>query len=570
MLCPMPSPGKNLSLRDLAKKVGLSPATVSFALRGHPKIPEATRRRVEEAARKYGYRANAAMSAAMSAAGSGGKRAYRETVACLSPGTALDHATGDANEAQRRAFLTGIRQRAEEIGCDLDFLPLEESVKNSSLSRILRARGIDRVLIVLGVSKPPENVALEELADAFTTVFIGYPEIHRCPGAVVRPDYFAAGQQAFYRGWSAGYRKFVLMPLPILLNPDKRFLAGFSFAAQLFQGKSSARITILPLHGRFHVDSLKRQASPQTCFVGGVPLHQYPRLLEVIHEPHNPGYIDWHANLYREHHNIAGIDQRDAAQAAEALEICLRSLDNRSRRTLRGVHLIEPRWVEGETLRQQRPDSLNLAQDDAFPHSAAEKHHPVSLPASMVSHPEISAPWKPQYPPPPVPEGTWRFHGIPFKLEPPTMKPAPVFLDAQANDRSAEIRLGFAADALYFFHGCADQHEPGQIGTYLLTFSDGSEASHPLIHHKLYPGQPSPGRKGNIMDWWPTHHHINAGNIRCVCLMDFQHNPGQRGYYYILRWKLPKTKQPLERLRVEIEPRPQGKLLLFALTAATA
>ena len=46
------------TLRDLAKHLGLSPATVSRALNGFPEVRETTRQRVLEASRRLDYRAN--------------------------------------------------------------------------------------------------------------------------------------------------------------------------------------------------------------------------------------------------------------------------------------------------------------------------------------------------------------------------------------------------------------------------------------------------------------------------------------------------------------------------------
>lgn len=48
-----------MSTRRIAALLGISAATVSLALNHHPRIPEATRRRVKAAARKFGYRTNA-------------------------------------------------------------------------------------------------------------------------------------------------------------------------------------------------------------------------------------------------------------------------------------------------------------------------------------------------------------------------------------------------------------------------------------------------------------------------------------------------------------------------------
>ncbi len=48
-----------MNLKELASSLGLSQTTVSRALNGYPEVNEATRNRVEEAAARLGYRANA-------------------------------------------------------------------------------------------------------------------------------------------------------------------------------------------------------------------------------------------------------------------------------------------------------------------------------------------------------------------------------------------------------------------------------------------------------------------------------------------------------------------------------
>lgn len=47
-----------MNLKDLADKLDLSPTTVSRALNGYPEVSEATRARVEDAARRFSYRPN--------------------------------------------------------------------------------------------------------------------------------------------------------------------------------------------------------------------------------------------------------------------------------------------------------------------------------------------------------------------------------------------------------------------------------------------------------------------------------------------------------------------------------
>ena len=47
-----------VSMKDIARRCGVSVATVSKALNGQPDIGEETRRRVEETAREMGYMTN--------------------------------------------------------------------------------------------------------------------------------------------------------------------------------------------------------------------------------------------------------------------------------------------------------------------------------------------------------------------------------------------------------------------------------------------------------------------------------------------------------------------------------
>ena len=48
-----------MKLKELAEQLGLSQTTVSRALNGYPEVNEATRERVNKAALKFGYSANA-------------------------------------------------------------------------------------------------------------------------------------------------------------------------------------------------------------------------------------------------------------------------------------------------------------------------------------------------------------------------------------------------------------------------------------------------------------------------------------------------------------------------------
>src|SRR3954469_13573678 len=58
-----PTAKPHITLRDIAQKLGVSHTTVSLALRGSPKIPEARCREIQAAVEKMNYRPNPAAAA---------------------------------------------------------------------------------------------------------------------------------------------------------------------------------------------------------------------------------------------------------------------------------------------------------------------------------------------------------------------------------------------------------------------------------------------------------------------------------------------------------------------------
>ncbi|RRJ98846.1 LacI family DNA-binding transcriptional regulator [Opitutaceae bacterium TAV3] len=57
---------KDVNMEAVARAAGVHRTTVSMALRGHPKLPEATRARIRELAERMGYRPNPLVQALMS------------------------------------------------------------------------------------------------------------------------------------------------------------------------------------------------------------------------------------------------------------------------------------------------------------------------------------------------------------------------------------------------------------------------------------------------------------------------------------------------------------------------
>lgn len=134
-----------VTLSDIAEQVGLSLATVSYALRQHSKISAATRARVATAARKLGYRPNPRVASLMAHIRGAQSRAHQERIAFIWVHTSR-------SQARENVFLknvfAGARERANQMGFILEeFWTNDVGMTDQRLEHILRARGIVGVVL---------------------------------------------------------------------------------------------------------------------------------------------------------------------------------------------------------------------------------------------------------------------------------------------------------------------------------------------------------------------------------------------------------------------------------------
>lgn len=569
---PAPSP----SLRQLAQALGLSRSTVSRALNNAPRISAATRRAVQEEARRMGYRPSAALSAAMSGAASRGRRQFRETVAIVSFDYPLHlHKPDLSHAAWRRVFCEGLVESAGRLGCDLDFLSLRDHPL-PSLRRILRARGISRAIILRFPAFSPADDRMAEMRREINCVFVGSRQCAAPDGVTVAPDLFSAGQTAFLAAWRAGYRRFYLTANIATLNPGRRFEAGVHFASLLVSSQTGYANAPLDARGSDLAGELER-LDGECCVIGGVTHGQIPKVLKRLAGRDPPGWIDWHANLSQSLHPFTGIDQRDGLQASTALELCLgafRALRS-TEVTQAGQYLVPTGWIAGQTLPTRRSDHLSLAPDRPFAKAVGEQFLPLGLPGLgglNLADPQI-VPYFGMIPAPMIPPGRWIFHGLPFQLGGTPNGVGSSFLMAGAARGPASIaqparRLAVRgrARAIYFLHLAAWAREHERIARYRIRYRDGQTVDVPVVALGSRGQVDSNQPPANIQDWWGANRHFHTDSARSVCLIDCDHHLGSTGYYYILHWANPRPTQPISSIDMLSEPGTEALLLLFAIT----
>src|SRR6266542_2725551 len=110
----MPASNKTVvTIKDIAAAAKLSLAAVSYALRNDPKIPEETRQRVQEIARRIGYRPNPRVASLMAHIRRAQARPAGERIAFVWVHTT--RAQAERDPFLRNVFLGALR-RAEQAG----------------------------------------------------------------------------------------------------------------------------------------------------------------------------------------------------------------------------------------------------------------------------------------------------------------------------------------------------------------------------------------------------------------------------------------------------------------------
>lgn len=155
--------------REIARRMGISQATVSKALRGDRSISPKMRREVQESATQLGYHSNAYVNVLMSRIRSGKKLSDRGVIAMLvdGPSQQLWHMI-----ESYRVFHEGVIRRGRELGFHVEsFFLRSPNLDATKMDRILQARGIQGVILA-----PPYrgNRSLRLIWENYAAVGVGF------------------------------------------------------------------------------------------------------------------------------------------------------------------------------------------------------------------------------------------------------------------------------------------------------------------------------------------------------------------------------------------------------------
>lgn len=201
------------TLRDVAKFAGVSPATASRALNGHPQVSEEARRRVLDAAAALGY--------AVPPAGRGRVPGPAGQIVALT--------VPDVSSPFYCAVLQGVEGEAFANGFDLVLYTTAGRSHENVLDRIVQTKSVGGVIVV--TPRHHEDEALREMGTRLPVVVVA----HRAEGSGfphVTVDNLRAAFRATRYLIERGHRRIGFIAGPLSVESARDRLRGYRLALE--------------------------------------------------------------------------------------------------------------------------------------------------------------------------------------------------------------------------------------------------------------------------------------------------------------------------------------------------
>ncbi|MDB6169579.1 MAG: hypothetical protein JWM88_2443 [Verrucomicrobia bacterium] len=333
-----------VTLGFVAKTCGISSATASRALSGHPNVRAAIRARVQAVAQAHGYRRNHLVSTIMGQVRSARTQHFLGNLA-------LVHVPSPAQPTLRPVQLRMIRaaeERAAELGFRAGVFSLGDRAGGSAaLARVLQARGVLGVVFL----QPNSNRTTEGFPwEHFTSVQIDYDSPMLVQHTVSLDHHFTL-VAALARLAALGYRRIGLF---IERHKDERLVHKWSAAFRSFQenhgGVGSVPVLMSERISRPAFLAWQRTHRPDLV-LGHVDRALGWLQRAGITAPKDIGFfnLNWNERM----RPCAGLDLRPELHGVVAIETLAAQIQRNERGMPANPQTVSilGRWVDGPTVR---------------------------------------------------------------------------------------------------------------------------------------------------------------------------------------------------------------------------
>jgi LacI family transcriptional regulator len=338
------------TMADLARSTGYSKSTISLALRGDPQIPDATRQKIQSAAQKAGYQANAVIAQLMAQLRSGRQVRSQANIALLNANLDRD---AFRSHPTIPTYVAGCEQRASKLGYNIDRFWLHDPAMHlASWRRILHSRGIKGLILIGLMDTNRLPAALAPLWAEFPAVVTGVrtrdPDLSFCC-----VDHHHLALTAVERVLNLGYRRPALVLDEVIDElVERRFSAGFITAQ-----RGLPRGQHIPVYGQ----EARGPAAPP-AFLKWLKRHQPDVILTLYNNvlgwlrtagmkvPRDIGVVqlEWRESRPE----IAGMNQHNFVTGQAAVDMIVSQIHNNETglQEFPRATLIGPTWVEGTSV----------------------------------------------------------------------------------------------------------------------------------------------------------------------------------------------------------------------------
>jgi LacI family transcriptional regulator len=335
--------------REIAAACVCSQSTVSNALRNDPRIPEATRLRIQKIATDMGWCPNPLASAFMAHLRSTRPPRYQANLAFVvsHPHSA---AIDDLPAHQRESFL-GARERAKQLGYVVDPVWVREPGLNATnLARMLHNRGIHG-LIIPGMVSPTTLFSSFDWS-GFSTVALGSGLIES-PLHRVTFNYSKSVPMALHRLGELGYRRIGVV---VSTAYDKKVHHGWLYPLYYEQkqpwGRRGLKSCVFSgtdeVNDRRLVRAWIERERPDVILGEYLAWHVIREMGRTI--PHDVAFATFDCSS--EHPDIGGIHQNHDVMGLMAVDLLAAQLvqNERGLPSIPKLLQIEGKWRDGDSV----------------------------------------------------------------------------------------------------------------------------------------------------------------------------------------------------------------------------
>ncbi|MGB0415717.1 MAG: LacI family DNA-binding transcriptional regulator [Coraliomargarita sp.] len=337
------TPKRRPNMQQIADAAGVSKSAVSLALRNDPRLPEATRERIQKLADEMGYRRNPVVDALMTQL-----RAERQPTFQANLGLINCSPNEDLNENHTfRRLRRGVLNRAEQMGYGVEEFWLNQpGMRPQRLKQILETRGIRGLILIAALSPDAINQSYDSFWQTFACAVLGVTHLKNQLSCSTNDQYLTS-RMTVQKVLQMGYQR------PLLVVPpqddqllDDKFSAGFYSATARLSATNQLGMLPLSLDQLPSAIEQIHKLKPDVIITNKIELYdalraadvRVPKDLALVH-------LDWHDEI----RHLAGMRQNNRMVGSAGVDLVVGQLQKNEIGQLAfpKVVQLESIWVDG-------------------------------------------------------------------------------------------------------------------------------------------------------------------------------------------------------------------------------